>query len=68
MAVVARLQQAEWIRDEGVRIEGATDAVAHDGDFDALLTTAALLRLALARRPLSTFATDAVAEGAILCA
>jgi hypothetical protein len=67
-SVVAALTQAEWVRRDGVLIEDASFAVADDGAFDALITAAAVLRLTLATWPLSTFAADPVAEGAILCA
>jgi hypothetical protein len=68
VAAVAELESAKWVNDKGARIENAALAIEDDGDFDALLTAAALLRLTLAGRPLSTFATDAIAEGGILCA
>jgi len=67
-AEVVALTQAEWVQRGGVVIDDVQFAIADDGDFDALMTAAAILRLTLSALPLSTFGTDPIAEGAILCA
>jgi hypothetical protein len=65
-AEVARLLSARWIRELAVKIDNPARAASNEDDFDALMTAAALLRLVLEDRPLSTFAVDRVAEGGIL--
>lgn len=65
---VASLRGAEWVRTWEVEIEDHALAVESEDHFDALMTGAAVLRLTLNSLPLSTFASDSVAEGAILCA
>jgi hypothetical protein len=63
---VQALQESAWIRRDGVVIEDYEAAIRDDGDFDALMTTAALLRLTLAGEPLSCFVLDRTAEGGML--
>jgi alkylated DNA nucleotide flippase Atl1 len=65
---VASLKGAEWVRTWEVEIEPDALAVESEDHFDALMTAAAVLRLTLECLPLTTFACDSVAEGAILCA
>jgi hypothetical protein len=65
---VRALEAAEWLRREQVTIDGRDYGLADDGDFDALLTAAALFRLSLAGEPLFVSAPDSSAEGGILCA
>ena len=65
---VASLKGAEWVRTWEVEIEDDALAVESEDHFDALMTAAAVLRLTLECLPLTTFACDSVAEGAILCA
>ena len=62
---VASLRGAEWVRTWEVEIEDHALAVESEDHFDALMTGAAVLRLTLNSLPLSTFASDSVAEGAI---
>jgi hypothetical protein len=67
--VLRELERMGWLHEFGVLIaEGDRDyALADDGDFDALLTAAALLRLTLEGNNLFTCRVDPVAEGAMLC-
>ena len=63
---VANLQASPWLAEFGVMLDDLPYAVASEDDFDALMTTAALLRLTLAGRPLVHTAPDPVSEGGIL--
>jgi hypothetical protein len=63
---VANLQASPWLAEFGVMLDDLPYAVASEDDFDALMTTAALLRLTLAGRPLMHTAPDPVSEGGIL--
>lgn len=61
---LAALASAAWVRDLGVDVGDRSAAEASEDALDALLSAAALLRLVLEGRPLST-ATDSL-EGAVL--
>lgn len=65
---VVSLKGAEWVRTWDVEIEDDALAVESEDHSDALMTAAAVLRLTLDCLPLTTFESDSVAEGAILCA
>jgi hypothetical protein len=56
--VVRHVLTTEWISEAGVVTEDPSRAIESEDDFDALMTAAALLRLTLAERPLSTFTID----------
>jgi len=66
--VIHAFEKSEWLRRHEIELEGRDYALADDGDFDALLTAAALLRLTLEGRPLHECDPDPVAEGGMLCA
>jgi hypothetical protein len=66
--VIHAFEATAWLQRHSVTIHDRDYALADDGDFDALLTAAALLRLTLESKPLYQFKPDPVAEGAILCA
>jgi len=66
-AAIAVLQAAEWVTRFGVTCDGLEEAAGNDDDFDALMTTAALLRCALEGRspePVEIHAPEV--EGGIL--
>ena len=61
------LTSRSWIANYGVSIEDTTAALADENSFDALLTTAGLLRVLLDDEQLSSPRfEDSVAEGGIL--
>ncbi len=65
-AAVEALAGSEWVRAQGVRIEGLDEARGNEDDFDACVTAAALLRCELeGLRFFSPGATDRI-EGGIL--
>jgi hypothetical protein len=62
-----KLASLSWIRKYGVALQDTGDALADENAFDALLTTAGLLRVLLEDEPLfSPEFVDSVAEGGIL--
>jgi hypothetical protein len=61
-----RLARAPWLRAHGVTLECLVEARASEDDFDALMTAAALVRLAAEGRPLCGELVDPDAEGGIL--
>lgn len=63
---LGRLDRASWPREHGVDLGSLAAARASEDDFDALLTAAALVRLAVEGRPLSGELVDPCAEGGIL--
>jgi len=66
---VARLEElsgANWLREQGVNIEGIEWAVETEDDFDALMQAAALVRMMDSEIPLSTHLIDPTWEGGIL--
>ena len=66
-ATLGALLAARWVAREGVIVEGADAAIQNEDDFDALISTAALMRLHLEDAPMESPGTvDAVAEGGVL--
>ena len=60
------LMAAPWIDAQGVELAGLDAARASEDDFDALMTAAALARLAAEGRPLASELVDPAVEGGIL--
>ena len=52
-SAIEALINSEWVRAQGVRIEGLENAKENEDDFDACIAAAALLRCELERLPFS---------------
>ena len=65
-AALARLSQAAWLSDHGLRLRALAEAEASEDVFDALLSVVALVRLVDLGQPLASAWVDPAVEGGIL--
>ena len=65
---VRELQNASWVKNHSVSLCDLHRAIDNEDDFDAMMTSAALLRVVLQGLPFSDpTLDDPIAEGGILC-
>jgi hypothetical protein len=65
--VVSRLPRLSWVLERSITLSDLPFAASNEDDFDACLTTMALLRCAIEDVPLSSpYLVDSVAEGGML--